>query len=87
MRSAFGQKPEGQSMFLVTVNMPGYHPDHEGEEFECERAARAHINHEAQWHIEQGFRMCDFGLIRRCGVWFLSGRSHCAAGLFFSLFL
>jgi hypothetical protein len=86
MRSAFGQKPEGQSMFLVTVNMPGYHPDHEGEAFECERVARAHINHEVQWHIKQGFRICDLPVWTlwetgspepivesRCGVALISG--------------
>jgi hypothetical protein len=44
-------------VFLVTVNMPGYMPDNEGEEFECERDARAHINHEVQWHLAQGFYM------------------------------
>ena len=46
-------------MFLVTVNMPGYLPDHEGEEFEHERDARAHINDEVRWHLDQGFRQCD----------------------------
>jgi hypothetical protein len=46
-------------VFLVTVNMPGYLPDNEGVEFEDERDARAHINDEVQWHLEQGFRVCD----------------------------
>ena len=46
-------------MFLVTVHLSGCIPDQEGECFETERAARAHINHEVQWHLERGFCMCD----------------------------
>lgn len=73
-------------MFLVTVNMPGYLPDNEGEVFENERDARAHINREVQWHLGQGFRMCDLPVWTlwergvpeplvesRCGVAAISG--------------
>jgi hypothetical protein len=73
-------------VFLVTVNMPGYLPDDEGEEFDRERDARAHINDEVQWHLEQGFRVCDLPVWTlwevgdseplvesRCGVAPLSG--------------
>lgn len=73
-------------MFLVTVNMPGYLPDCEGEEFECERDARAHINDEVQWHLDQGFHTCDLPVWTlweagnpepvvesRCGVAAISG--------------
>lgn len=73
-------------MFLVTVNMPGYLPDHEGEVFENERDARIHINNEVQWHLAQGFHMRDLPVWTlweadnpepivesRCGVAAISG--------------
>lgn len=42
-------------MFLVTVNLPGYLPDSEGQEFDNELEARIHINDEVKWHLDEGF--------------------------------
>jgi hypothetical protein len=73
-------------VFLVTVNMPGYLPDNEGQEFDNERDARTHINDEVQWHLDQGFHMRDLPVWTlweagnpdplvesRCGVAAISG--------------